>query len=270
MSLPLDPTPAVRSSRTARRAGFFAGLLALVGCGGGRLESRPVPQVPASVTSGGEPIYVGRVFPLEGAATEPTFVYERRVEAKAGAIVSTHVTRDAAGEIALAESATHSEDYALVEYTMYANQLGQTGSILVQGDQVTFRLVDGASVKSDVETQAGPVVVGPTLVGYIVRHLDALRAGEEFTVRMAVLDRLETIGFDLEAIDAAPGQTKVRMKPSSFFIGLAVDPIDFTFDAATAKLVRLEGRVPPKVLVGDAWKDFDARVEYRFVADEYR
>jgi hypothetical protein len=51
---------------------------------------------------------------------------------------------------------------------------------------------------------------------------------------------------------------------------VVVNPLFFTFETATAKLVRLEGRVPPKVRVGGAWRDFDARVEYRFVADAFR
>ena len=89
-------------------------------------------------------------------------------------------------------------------------------------------------------------------------------------VRPAVLDRLVTIGFQLQAVEARPGQTRIRMKPSSFLVALVVDPLYFTFETATGKLVRLEGRVPPKVRDGDAWRDFDARVEYRFVANAYR
>ena len=54
------------------------------------------------------------------------------------------------------------------------------------------------------------------------------------------------------------------------FVGLVVDPVHFTFETATGKLVRLEGRVPPKVRAGSRWQDFDARVEYRFVAASYR
>ena len=51
---------------------------------------------------------------------------------------------------------------------------------------------------------------------------------------------------------------------------LAIDPIFFTFETATGKLVRLEGRVPPKLRTERGWADLDARVEYRFVADAYR
>jgi hypothetical protein len=89
-------------------------------------------------------------------------------------------------------------------------------------------------------------------------------------VRLAVLDRLETIGFDLESVPAEANQTRIQMRASSAFIRLIVDPLYFTFETASSKLVRLEGRVPPKVRRGGAWADFDARVEYQFVAPEYR
>jgi hypothetical protein len=36
------------------------------------------------------------------------------------------------------------------------------------------------------------------------------------------------------------------------------------------KLVRIEGRVPPKRLVGGRFRAFDARVEYAFVSPPYR
>jgi hypothetical protein len=224
----------------------------------------------ATVPAPPETIYVGTVFPLKGAASVPTYVYERSVESRDGAMVSSHVTRDLAGAVQLQESATHAEDYRLASYTLHRNQLGQSGTVRVDGDQVSFERRDGTQLRRKTERQAGPVVVGPTLVGYVYRHLDALRGGQVLGVRMAVLDRLETIGFDLQAVPGSPGQTRIRMKPSSFFVALVVDPIYFTFEADTGKLVRLEGRVPPKVRQGESWRDFDARVEYRFVAAAYR
>ncbi len=220
--------------------------------------------------AGDETVYFGTVFPLHPATAQPRFVYQRLVGEHDGALVSTHLTRDLTGATAIHESATHSESYALLEYVLHRNQLGQAGTIRVDGDRVSFRRLDGEKQRTRVERVNAPVVVGPTLVGHIVRHLGALRAGEVLGVRLAVLERLETIGFELQAVDGQPGKTRIRVKPSSFFVALMVDPLYFTFDTATAKLVRLEGRVPPKVRTGKAWRELDARVEYRFVADAYR
>jgi hypothetical protein len=236
------------------------------------LAAGTTAALPASAAGApGSTVYFGTVFPLEGAATTPTYVYERTVAERDGLLESTHVTRDPSGATAIHESATHSADYALVTYTLHANQLGQTGTIRVDGERVSFERVDAAGRRrTRDERVAAPVVVGPTLVGHIARNLAALRSGRVLPVRFAVLDRLETLGFELEAVEFGPVQTRVRMRPSSLLLRLFVDPIDFTFDTAAAKLVHLEGRVPPKVRDGEGWRDLDARVEYRYVAAAYR
>ncbi len=246
-------------------------LLALAATDAGPAHTGLEVAVPPGSAPAGESIYFGSVFPLKGDATKPTYVYERRVELRDGALVSTHLTRDPSGGIILADSATHSADYTLQTYALHQNQFGQSGTVRVDPESIRFELFDGVKHRSRVEKRKGAVVVtGPTLVGHVFQHLDAFRAGKSLEVRFAILDRLETIGFALRAVPAQPGQTRVRMRPSSFILAAAIDPIDFTFDTATGKLVRLEGRVPPKVRAGDRWRDFDARVEYQFVATAYR
>lgn len=233
--------------------------------------ARPAPQLPADVTERGEPIYRGRVYPQGSARQEPLYVYERRVDDGGDATVATHVTRDLTGRIAIAESARHARDYTLAEYTLHANQLGQSGSVSVADGRVTFRLAtDGGRERVARERLRQPVVVGPTLVGYIAHRLGALRAGRTLDVRFAILDRLETIPFELERVRAKPGQTRVRMRAASWLVRLVVEPTYFTFDDASGKLVTLDGRVPPKVHVGRWWKDLDAHVVYDYVAAAYR
>jgi len=78
-------------------------------------------------------------------------------------------------------------------------------------------------------------------------------------VRLAILDRLETIGFALAAEPSLPltggaRQTRIRMTPTSFFIGLAVDPIHYTFETSSKKLVRLEGASPRRSAWATTWR----------------
>lgn len=257
------------SSAPFRLANLAALVAGLIGCGGARAAAPPV-VVPEAATHGGEPIYFGSVYPLGEEAASPTYVYERRVAEQGGSLVSTHITREPSGAVAMAESATHDARYALTDYVLHGDQRGRSGTIHVEDGRVVYRLTEDGETRTAVEEQDGTVVVGPTLVGFIATHLDALRAGETFVVRLAILDRMETIGFELANEPAAPRETRIRMTPTSFFIGLAVDPIHYTFETSTKKLVRLEGRVPPKRRVGDRLDDFDARVEYAFVAPAYR
>lgn len=157
----------------------------------------------------------------------------------------------------------------LLDYTLHTNQLGQSGSIRVADGRLLFRKLSAGEEQTASEELEGPVAVGPTLVGFVMRNLRALRAGTTVAIRLALPDRLETIGFELKSVASKPNETRIEMSPSSFLIGLAVEPIYFTFDATNDKLQRLEGRVPPKVQEGNEWKDLEARVEYEFVAKAY-
>jgi hypothetical protein len=244
----------------------WLGLSLTLACSGVPVRPHASVVLPADLESRGERIYVGHTFPLKNAGPDPLFVYERRVETLSDGRRSTHITRTPEGVIALAEQATHDERYELLEYALLTDQQGQTGSIHVGPDEVTLTL----AARSRVERRAGPVVVGPTLVGFLVTRLAALRAGQTLSVRFAVLERLETLGFELRAVDDEAGHTRVRMKPESALIGLVVEPILFTFDDASEKLLRIEGRVPPKRVVDGRLYDLDARVEYHFVAAAYR
>jgi hypothetical protein len=217
-----------------------------------------------------ELIYIGSTYPLEGKSESPLFTYERRVSGKGDRLVASHVTRYPSGEVAISESAVHTADYALLDYTLERDQAGQSGGVHVENGLITFRFGREGKEKVKSEKLSGPVAVGPTLVGFIYRNLETLRAGGEVKVRLAVLDRLETIGFKFEAVKSAPGQTRIRMSASNILIAMAMDPVHFTFANRTGKLVRIEGHVPPKLKDGDGWKYFDARVEYEFLADAYK
>lgn len=249
---------------------FAAAAAIALGCSNSPDPERPLPEVAPAITARGETVYFGRVFPLQDAGPAPTYVYERRVDAAGEQLVSTHITRDTAGVVQLAESATHDAGYNLSSYTLHGNQLGESGSVQVEPGQVAFRLRSSAGERTRVERTDGEVVVGPTLIGTLVHRFAALERGEVVRVRFAVLSRLETIAFELAKVSSSPGELRVEMRPSGFLFGLVVDPITFTFETSTKKLIRLEGRVPPLVRDGDEWRELDARVEYDFVAPSYR
>lgn len=241
-------------------------LALLTSCSGVPLRAHAPVTLPEDLATRGERIYFGETFPLKGTQKDPLFVYERRVEAVDGGAVSTHITRTPQGVVAVADQARHTSSYELLDYTLLTDQQGQSGRLHVEGDQVTLSL----GGQSRVEQGHGAVVVGPTLVGYMHTRLDTLRAGKTLPVRFALLDRLETLGFELACVSAEAGQTRVRMTPASFVVGLVVDPVFFSFETASGKLVRIEGRVPPRTVSDGRLWDLDARVEYRFVAAAYR
>jgi hypothetical protein len=223
-------------------------------------------QAPSST---GRQIYEGRVYALDGRS-DPLFGYERRVQAIDRHLVSTHLTYDPAGAVVVIQSAAHTSGYDLVRADLVHGQTGVSASVDVSGGRVRFRLQEGDRVSSRHEDVTDPVVAGPTMFGYILAHCDALASGASLPIRLAVLERRETIGFTLEKVEAAPGRTVIRMKPSSLVVRLAVAPTCFQFETATRRILEYTGRVPPLETVNERLRTLDARVAHRFVAADFR
>jgi hypothetical protein len=202
----------------------------------------------------GATVYFGDVYP-EGAGA-PLYVYERCVEGG----TSTHVTRDGAGEVVYAESAEHDDVYTVVRASLLRDQLGREATLSVTDDGWTFEVTSAeGDVRVRTERARGPLVVGPTLIGWVLTH--ELPA----TVRFAALDRGRTYAFVIERVDAHT----VRMRARSPLVGLVIHPITLTFDDR-GWLATLDGRVPPRIRVGERWRPLDAHVVYRPIAVTYR
>lgn len=208
----------------------------------------------------GETVYFGDVFPVGADEGAPLYVYERCVDGGTAA----HLTRDATGAIVHAEAAEHDDDYGLVRAHLLRDQLGREATLSVAGDRWSFEVRSsdgGARVRT--ERARGPLLVGPTLIGWVLTH--DLAVHEPVQVRFAALDRGRTYGFALERTDAHT----VRMRARSPVVGLAIHPITLTFDDQ-GRVATLDGRVPPRVRAGDRWRPLVAHVVYRPIADTYR
>jgi hypothetical protein len=62
----------------------------------------------------------------------------------------------------------------------------------------------------------------------------------------------------------------ISMRAKQAIVRAAVPPMRLVFDTATRKVLRYEGRVPPKVAKGHALRPLDARVEYAYASATYR
>jgi hypothetical protein len=215
----------------------------------------------------GQLVYRGDVYPLGEAASVPLFRYERRVARQGALQRSTSFTRREA-EVVLVEVADHGAEGDLRSYAQYQLQTGEVGRVEVEGRRVRLRFADAAGEREATEEVDAPVVVGPTLFTVVEAHRATLAAGNPVPIRFAVPARLETVGFELQQVPAAPGETRIRMRATSPLIALAVAPLSITY--REGRLVRLEGRIPTRRKVPGGWADLDARVEYRDLADRYQ
>ena len=98
-------------------------------------------------------------------------------------------------------------------------------------------------------------------------------AGETISIRLPVLDRLETVGFkffkEKDATLDGVKMTVIKMKASSFVIAALVDPVLFYFHPTEIrpeghKCVQVVGRTVPKRKDGNKWKDLDAVMKFKY------
>jgi hypothetical protein len=213
-------------------------------------------------------VYRGTVHAAD--APEPAFVYERRVGRDGDEAISSHVTMRPGGEVVVLQRARHAPDYSLRSFEAIQRQTGVRGSVRIEGDRVELSLRVGSREVVRSERLGAPLVVGPTLFGVILRHWDALRGGERIRIRFADVDRSRTYAFTLRCVATDSGHTRIEMRADNLFVRATIRPMTVTFDTATRRVVRYEGRVPPLRETARGLRPFDARVEYHNVAAEYR
>jgi hypothetical protein len=235
--------------------------------GTARLDSlRQTPDMAGTL------IYQGTVFALRGPGADTLYRYERRVRTTASGISVTHATRDPAGALIIDESAQLSAVYDFQRFDASNAQTGISGSVIASqgGRHLEYSLNDNGRVSTSSEDVRDPVVTGPSVHGFIRQHWEVLTAGQQIRVRMIVLDRKSSYAFDIRMLRQADGQTAFISTPGSVFVRMAIKPLVVVFTDAGHGLVRYEGRVPPRQVMGGKLKDLDARVEYRMVASGYR
>ncbi len=169
-----------------------------------------------SPESAGTLIYRGSVVTQDQPGAGALFTYERRIDDRAG-LTSSHITTDANGEVIIAEQARMAPGYALRRFDAANSQQGYSGSVVVsrEGRHLEFTLKRGGKVQTASEDVKHPVVSGPSLHGFILHHWDRLAAGEKVPVRMIILNRLETYGFDIALQREVEGRTSFSITPSS-------------------------------------------------------
>ena len=86
----------------------------------------------------------------------------------------------------------------VISYRVNQKQLGDEGSIEVKDKKVifTYKKKDHEA-KTSEEDYVDNLAIGPSLVPYMQKNWDKIKAGEKIRVRLAVPDRRETVGFDL-------------------------------------------------------------------------
>ncbi|UYL08227.1 hypothetical protein B9G69_014340 [Bdellovibrio sp. SKB1291214] len=174
--------------------------------------------------------------------------------------------RDTEGKTAVTEVGVIRNEN-LIRYEIVRSQTGEKGLITVESGKIKFEYegADGKKKTAD-EKATGFILCSSNFAAFVKAHWEQFQKGDSVSVRYAVWDRLETVGFTLrkvgEKVLSGEKTIELQMKPTSFVIAALVDPVHFWYAESDKNLRVMKGRVPVKQMKDGKWKDLDAEVVY--------
>lgn len=219
-------------------------------------------------------VMTAKIFDENSQKQTLLFDFQREMEATEKTLSVTTQFHDPSGALAASEHAEIEKEKPdrVLSYTQEQKQLGAVGSVEVKDGKVYFKYTRDGKTKESSEKAQDNLVVTPTVLAYLQNRWDKIAGGETIKVRLAVLDRLETVGFEYfkeKEVDLDGEKAiVVKMKPSSFIIAALVDPLHFYFSKDGKHLLEIHGRTLLKRNVSGKWKDLDAVTVYKYVSAE--
>lgn len=216
------------------------------------------------------PNFTAKIYDLKDHSKH-MFDYKSEFELNGTTKTYFNTISDLQGEVLVQEKTVMSVDgerETLVSFEQDQKQLGTKGRIEIRDGKVNFTFVKDGKTKTDDEDLSPDFVVTSTLVKFVQENWSGLMAGGTLKVRLGVLDRIETVGFQFKKerekeLGGAPGLV-LKMKASSVIISAIVNPIYFGFSADGKRLFEIEGRTAVKVKVDGKFKDFDGYTVYAY------
>lgn len=213
------------------------------------------------------PQFTAKIYDLKDR-TKHMFDYKSDFEITGDTKTIVNTIMDLTGEVLVVEKTIVKTDGTLVSFEQDQKQLKTTGKLEVADGKAHFTFTRDGKTKTDDEKAGADFIVTPTLVAYVQKHWDQVMKGETVKMRLGVLDRLETVGFQMkkDSEKELDGQAAVvlKMKPSSVIISALVNPLFFSFSSDGKHLLTLEGRTNVKIPVEGKLKDFDGYTVYTY------
>lgn len=214
---------------------------------------------------------LGKVYAQEGPRTEPVFDFKNELVKTDEKHVSTSTfVRGDDGRIAAVEVTTFDPSGRLKSYSLEEKQQDFKGVLEVVDGKAKFSFTKDGKTKTNEEKAGDDLIVGSMIPEDLQANWEKITKGAKLKRRLAVVDRLETIGFEFskESDAEVMGQkvAVIMMRPSNFLIAALVKPLRFFVKADGSALVELHGRTLIKRQVGSKFEDLDAVTVYTQLA----
>ena len=205
--------------------------------------------------------FSGRLYERGSHRSKLLFTNQNRDIAEGDAHIGRTVFKDPEGHEVVVEE-TRWGPQGLESFSVDQLQTGEKGSVRLTRDKALFSYFKDGKTETAEESRPDNFLVPGALSGYVHAHWAALQKGESVQVRLAVLERLETVGFKLvKARDVTVAGRKavvITMSASAFFIGFVVKPLSFTFSEDGLAIYEIDGRISPKLRRNGRWVDAEA------------
>lgn len=207
----------------------------------------------------------GKGYELEGGGDKPIFLYEKKMTENGNNVTIVSTYTDSAQKPLVVETSEFTKDgerYKVKSYRISQKQLNAEGVVEVANGKASFTYTRDGKKKTADEKATDELLVGPGIANFIQANWAQITGGKTLKGRLAVADRLETVGFDYfrEGEEDVRGEKSVvvKMKPSSFIIAAIVNPLRFYFTPDGKRLIQIRGRTQVKRQDGSKFKDLDA------------
>jgi hypothetical protein len=211
--------------------------------------------------------YTAKVYELDKPRDQVLFNYRSESEEKGDTILVNNRFTYPDGKPATHEEITFQKDGRVSLYKQEQAQMGATGSIEIGGGKAKFTFTRDGKTKTATEDAGSDFVIGSQLPLQIEAHWAELMKGDTMKLRLAVLERCESVGFNFtkEKDGEVDGKKAViiKMKPSAFFIAALVSPLHFYMSPDGKELYEIKGRTTVKKDKGGGkLGDLDADIIY--------
>ena len=212
----------------------------------------------------------GKIYEASGPRKEALFDFKNDFEKKPDQRISTSVFTRNDGAVAAVEVTKFDGDGRLKHYAFEDKQENYAGTIELAYGKAKFSFTKDGKTKTSEEDAGDDFIVGSMIPEDLQANWKKIMAGGKLKRRLAVVERVETIGFEFskESETELAGQKAVviKMRPSNFLISALVKPLRFYVKADGTTLMELHGRTLIKKQVGSSFKDLDAVTVYTQLA----
>lgn len=214
-----------------------------------------------------DPQTSGSIYVTPQTQKNAIFRYSRTSSGDGASTKSSTSYFDRTGKVA-AEEFIVLENNKIKTYRFQQHQIADLGEAKVADGKISFTFTRAGKTISKTEPYDDDIIAPDMIQHHIQTHWDQLANYQTNSIRLLVIERAETIGFEFykEKSRVLNGKkvTDVIMKPSNFFLSLLVKPARLTFESeGTHKLLEFQGRLPLRNP-----ENFDQVIDAQLVIDE--